>query len=164
MNSRKMVNAQSRAGADTGIVDLGTLVDQLNDLIRTNRGIIEVYQTAGERLENESHSEMLQDSAEQHETFVTELSNLVVSHSGEPVAEADETTILKQAWVTLKSTITEGDAPILSEVAQDAETVVEEYKKAKDEDLPEDVQKVINRQLEEIRQASEKLSNLSETE
>lgn len=161
MNTRKMVNAQSRAGTATGIVELGTLVDQLNDLIKTNRGIIEAYRTSEERLENDSHAELLRDLAEQHETFVTELSNLVVSHSGEPVAEANESTIVKQAWVTLKSTITEGDAPILSEVAQDLETVLEEYKKAKDEDLPDDVQKVVNRQLDEVRQASEKISGLS---
>jgi hypothetical protein len=49
-----MIDAQGRPGIDTGIVDLETLVDQLNDLIRTNRGIIEVYRTATKRLKNDT--------------------------------------------------------------------------------------------------------------
>lgn len=161
MENRNMMNTQGEALADSGTGGTNAIADLLNDLIETNLGIVNVYETAVERLENEGHSEFLQDAAERHRAFATELTNLVVAYSGTPVTRAGGGSLAKQAWVVLKATVTDGDGPILSEVAGDAEKVLEAYGEAMSPDLPVDVRQLIDRHIREARVTHEHLLPLS---
>jgi uncharacterized protein (TIGR02284 family) len=162
MENYKIANAQRQANMNfVETSETNDMIDLLNELIATNRGIVDVYQTAVERLENETNVRLLQANAEQHETFVTELSNLVVSHGGVPVTNADGGSLVKRAWVTLKAAVTEGDGPILTTVAQDANNVLEAYGEAMGMDLPDTVRELIRNHMSEARLAYKKLSALS---
>lgn len=159
---RDMVNAQGRAGTNyIEKSELSAAIELLNELISANRGIIEVYETAVARLENETNIELLQRYAQQHETFVSKLSSMVVNYGGEPETDSSGGSLLKRTWVSLKAAVTEGDGPILAEVAEDAETILEAYREAMGYDLPEDVREIIRKHISQVRVASEKVSALA---
>lgn len=162
MQDKNMVNAQGRAG--TNFVEgsqENTAVRQLNELISANRGLINVYQTAAERLENEPNKALLQSYIEQHEGFLTELSDVVVGLSGRFETDSTTSSLIKRAWVTLKAAVTQGDGPILVEVAQDVESVLDAYGETLSQELPEQASRVIRKQMGETRMTYEKLSGLS---
>jgi uncharacterized protein (TIGR02284 family) len=142
------------------IKEMKVVVDLLNDLIAANLGIVDVYQTAAKHLENEVNIALLYDYAQQHETFVTELGNLVVSYNNTPVTSADSDSLIKQAWVTLKAVVTEGDAPILTAVTRDAEDILAAYREAMRRDLPDDVCNLIRNHMSNARITHKKLALL----
>ena len=148
-------------GAGTGMSGANATTNLLNDLIETNLGIVNVYETAVERLDNESYSEFLQDAATQHRTFAVELSNLVAAYSGKPQTTASAGSTAKKAWVVLKAAFTDGDGPILSEVTQDAEKVLNAYGDALSEQLPDDVREVVDKHVQEARRIHEHLIPMS---
>lgn len=163
MNMYETGNLQAKIEVDTADKNshnINAAIALLNDLIDINRGIINVYETAVARLENETNKDLLQGYAAEHETFVSELSNVVVSLSGQPTTSSSGGNLLKQAWITLKATVTAGDGPILAEVAQDAENVLEAYGEAMGQDLPDDARNVIRQHLSKARLNQEQLSAL----
>jgi uncharacterized protein (TIGR02284 family) len=161
-DNRQTLNAQGRAGMTTiNQSKVNMTVDLLNDLIVTNRGIINIFHTAVERLDDAANAKLLQGYTEQFETFVPELSNMVVKYGGTPATAADGGSLLKQAWVTLKAAVTDGDGAILDEVSQNAAKVLEEYGTAMGEDLPDNVRDLVRRHMSAINLAHEKLSALS---
>jgi len=151
------------AGVQPDVAKQRATADWLNDLITTNRGIVKVYKTAAERLENESSTNLLRDYVEQHESFIVELSNLVVKRGHEPATSTSGSNLVKQAWFTLKASITDGDGPILAEAAKDARNVLDAYEEKTGAGLSDDEQKVIEEQMNELRQNHEELSALSST-
>lgn len=162
MTNYDLGNVQVRAGMN--LVDIGDtniVVDLLNDLIVTNRGIIQIYQTAMVRLENDVNAGLLQSYVDQHKTFLSDLINVVVHYGGDPAEDSTGSSLVKQAWVTLKAALTEGDGPILMVAANDAETVMEAYAEAMSADLPDDARDVIREHMSKTRLAYEKLSALS---
>lgn len=136
-------------------------VDRLNDLIGMNRGLINVYETAAKRLEKYANKQLLRSYAEQHKSYVSALSNIVARYGEEPEANGTGSSLVKQAWVTLKAAVTDGDGPILKEVAQDAETTLKAYGEAMGSNLIDETRKEIRKQMSELRLAQKKLSALS---
>jgi uncharacterized protein (TIGR02284 family) len=161
MDNREMVEGRRQGDMGIGFGEMNSVVDILNDLIAANRGIIDVYQTAAERLEIETFVELLRGFAEQHETFVVELSHLVVRHSGDPVTNANGIGLVKWIWVTLISTLSDGDGLILAEVAQDSRSMLEAYGEAVAADLPDDARGLVRRHMSQVRIAHDKLLSLS---
>lgn len=162
INDRRTINATGQVGSH--YVDRNREndhADLLNDLIETNRGIINVYETASERMENVSNAKLLRDYAAQHKSFVSTLSNIVAGEGKDPETSGTGSSLVKQAWVTLKAAVTEGDGPILSEVAKDAETALEAYVEVMGVNLIDDTREIVRKQMSEVRIAHKKLSALS---
>jgi uncharacterized protein (TIGR02284 family) len=161
MHNRNLLGVQERAAMGDRMSGANAIADLLNDLIETNLGIVNIYETAVERLENDNYSEFLHDAAEKHRTFAAELSNLVAASSGRPETTASAGSTAKRVWVVLKATFTDGDRPILSEVTQDAEKVLEAYGDAMGAELRDDVREVLNRHMREARMTYEQLMSVS---
>jgi len=162
MKNHEMVNAQGRAGTNFVKTDeMKAVIDRLNDLIAADYGVAEVYETAVTRLEDPTNRTLLQDYAKQYKGFAAELANLVVRHDGDPATAADGSSLVQRAWVTLKATVTEGEGPVMTEAADSANHVLEEYMEAMDTDLPDDVRDVVRHHLSAARLTHEKLSGLS---
>lgn len=161
MEGREMVNPKGRVGTKfIDKSDMKIVVETLNDLITDNLAVMHIYQTAVDHLENDENITMLQDYAQQHHTYAKKLTTLVTDYSGEP--ETDEAgSLVKRAWVTLKAAIEQGDGPIISSVAEDAENILESYREALSEDLPDDAHDMIRDHLTGARLAAEKLVALS---
>lgn len=161
MENRNMVGIQDSVATGDGMSGVNAIADLLNNLIETNLGIVNIYETAMERLESDNYSEFLRGAVEQHKTFAIELSNLVAAYSGKPETAASAGSKAKEAWVVLKATFTDGDGPILSEVTQDAEKVLDAYGDAMSMELPDDVRKLLDRHVREARVTHEQLVPLS---
>jgi len=162
METREALNAQGRAG--TVFIEtnkMNTAVEILNGLISDNRDLINVYETAAARLENNANVKLLHNYAEQHERFVTELSNLVVRFSGKPDTSNSGGGLLKQAWVSLKAAVTEGDGPVLAEVSQAAEQILTTYSETMGANIPEEARQLIRNHISDARLAHKKLSAMS---
>ena len=142
--------------------DSDTITEVLNDLITTNRGMIDVYQTAVSQLIDIKNIELLQGFIEMHERFATELSNLIVGYGGTPMTTATTGSMMTRVWVTLKAAFTVGDGSVLAAVTQDAENVLAAYSGAMGAELPDGVREMVRQHLSLARLASEKLSGLSE--
>lgn len=161
METQQTVNAMGRTSTQyMPHNEMNIAIDLLNDLTVTNRSIITIYDTAVTRLEDETNKELLQVYTEQHKTFVTELSNLVVKLGGTPDTGVEGSSLLKRAWMTLKAAVTAGEGPILAEVAQAAEDVLNAYGDVMSHDISDDVRNVIRRHLSEVRLIAEQLSGL----
>lgn len=161
MENRDPLGFQERATTGVGLNGVNAVANLLNDLIETNLGIVNVYETAVERLENESYSEFLQEAAKQHKTFAVELSNIVAAYSGKPQTTASAGSTAKKAWVVLKATFTDGDGPILSEVTRDAEKVLNAYGDAMSTELPDDVREILDKHVQAARRIHEQLIPMS---
>lgn len=156
------VNASGQIGAH--IIEKSeenTIVDLLNSLIAANRGMADVYQTVVNRLENKANAALLQGYAEQHKTFTTKLSNVIVGYSGKPATSGEGRSLFKQAWITLKSAVTQGDDAIWEELVQDAAAIVQTYRDVLDHDLPESVREMVQGQMNELHDAYQKLVALT---
>lgn len=138
--------------------EMNQVIELLNELIASNRSIVQIYETAVPRLETEANNELLQRYAAQHHTYVAELSNLVVSFGGTP--ETHTNAILKRVWLSLKAALSDGDGPILSEVAQAAENILSQYGRAMNESMPDTARDRIRHQMSEIRITVDKLTAL----
>lgn len=141
------------------VSEMNLIIDMFNDLITTNRGMIAVYDTAVNHLNNEAHRTMLQSFKAKHETFVTELSNLVVGYGGTPVENSSN--LVAQATVRLKALFSSGDGPILAAVTEDAEEALNTYGDAISEDMFDDGRDLIRKHMSQIHTMHEKLSALS---
>jgi uncharacterized protein (TIGR02284 family) len=86
---------------------------------------------------------------------------MVVRFSGQPNSSGNSSSLIKQAWVSLKAAVTEGDGPVLAEVAQDAENILIAYGEAMSKDIPEDARQLIRNHISDVRLAHKKLSALS---
>lgn len=158
-----MITNSETAGVN--VVDFDepdNLVTLLNDLILANRAMVNVYYTAIERIENNGNIELLQRFAAKHETWLRELNNLIVQYHGMPTTKTEPGNLLKRAWVSLKATLTDGDGPILTEIAHDSKTLLAAYAEVMgNPSLPEDIREVIRTQMSEVRIICKKLSALS---
>lgn len=135
--------------------EINQVIDLLNELIASNRSIMQIYETAVPRLQTEANNELLQRYAAQHHTYVAELSNLVVSFGGTP--ETHTNAILKRVWLSLKAALSDGDGPIMSEVAQAAENILKQYGRAMNDPMPDTARDHIRHQMSEIRITVDKL-------
>lgn len=159
--NRILVANEGNGGIIKTEIDVSDVVQShLNDLISLNRGIVNVYQTASERVEEKNYAVMLQSYAKQHQNFVIDLINCVVSYSGNPTTTVDAGSIVKQTWISLKAVVTDGDGPILGEVARDTQTVLDAYGETMSAHLPESVRDILRRHISVVRINYEKLSAL----
>jgi uncharacterized protein (TIGR02284 family) len=138
--------------------EINQVIELLNQLIASNRSLVQIYETAVPRLHIEDNDELLQRYAAQHHSYVAELSNLVVSFGGTP--ETHPNAILKRIWVNLKAALSAGDGPIISELAQAAEDILTQYGRAMNESMPDTAYDRIRHQMSEIRITVDKLSAL----
>lgn len=136
-------------------------VDVLNELIALNWDSREGYQAAAEAVENNHYQSILQNYAHQRRCFIMQLSDVLRSHGGEPVASGNLSGTLQRAWINIKSALTEGDAAILAECDRSEAATLESYQQAFDQELPTSVTDVIRHQMTDVRNAYEHIHGLT---
>ena len=161
METRDFMTARGQTGFEPiEPSELNNAIELLNNLITDNRGLVQIYETAVPRLQTEANNELLQRYTAQHHTYITELSNLVVSFGGTPNTDTNGNAMLKQIWISIKSALSDDDGPILKEVAQAAENVLKTYGEAMNEQMPDSARDRVRHQMSEIRITCDKLSAL----
>jgi uncharacterized protein (TIGR02284 family) len=133
----------------------------LNELIAANLGMTNLFETAAEQIEHEDYAQLLRDYAEQHQAFVTELSNLVSSFGGKPVTSSDSSNLIKQAWVAIKASLKLEESDILNEMAQGTENLLTKYGKMMPKKISDGSRDLIRKHMSYIRLTYQKLAALS---
>jgi len=141
--------------------EIRAAIDLMNDLIVINRGMINVYEAAAERFLDEKNTRLIERMIAKHELFVMELSTMIARYGGNPVTNTDLGSFARRIWVTIKAVVSEGDGPILAEVAADANKVLNAYGEAIAADLPDDVHDLVRGHTSMVRINYEKLLSLS---
>ena len=141
--------------------EIRTAIDLMNDLIVINRGMINVYEAASERVLDKKNTRLLEGMIAKHETFVAELGNMISQYGGNPVTNTDLGSFARRIWVTIKAVVSEGDGPVLAEVAADASKALDAYGEATAADLPDDVRALVRGHTSEVRINYEQLLSLS---
>ncbi len=161
METREMVTARGQTNLELADPsEMNNAINLLNGLIDDNRGIVQIYETAVSHLQTEANNDLLQRYAAQHHSFISELSNLVVSFGGAPNTNTNGNAIFKQIWISLKAVLSDGDGPIMKEVAQATENILETYGETMNEAMPDTARNMIRRQMSETRVTCDKLSAL----
>ena len=132
----------------------------LNELIATNIGMISLFESIAEKIEHEDNARLLRDYAEQHQTFVTELSNLVASFGGDPVITSDSSNLIKRAWVSLKASLMLQESDMLVEMAQEVENLLTEYGEMMPKKISDGSRALIRKHMSDIRLTQQKLAAL----
>lgn len=135
-------------------------IELLNELIAENLGISKLFEAASNHMDNEENATLLKGYATQHETFFTELGNLVISRGGQPVTTPDNSNLFKRAWVTLKAALISGDGDILVEMAHNAENLLQEYGEAMSQNINDDARSLIRKHMSATRLACQKIEAL----
>ena len=161
METREMITVRGQTNMEIAERDeLNRAIELLNNLIANNRGLVEIYETAAPRLQTAANNELLQRYAAQHNNYISELSNLIVSYGGTPNTGANSNAVFKKIWISLKAALTAGDGPIMKEAAQAAENILELYSEAMNEAMPDAARNMIRHQMSDTRVTCDKLSAL----
>jgi uncharacterized protein (TIGR02284 family) len=132
----------------------------LNELIEANLGVTNLFEIAVEQIEHEDNAKLLRTYAEQHQTFVTELSNLVAGFGGEPITSPNSSNLVKRAWVTLKGSLMLEESDILDEMAQEVESLLTKYGEMMPKKISDRSRDLIRKHMSTIRLTHKKLSAL----
>ncbi|MFW5824469.1 MAG: DUF2383 domain-containing protein [Marinobacter sp.] len=133
----------------TTVTDSKEVVSDLNDLIELDYDAIAAYQSAIERLENDSYRRKLSEFLKDHQRHIEELSKLVRKEGGTPPDEGDAKKVLTQGKVVLADLA--GDDAILKAMKSNEEQTNSKYEKAVETGYPDPIQTVLQAGLADER-------------
>lgn len=127
------------------------VVSVLNDLIETCRDGEEGFKTCADDIKRPELKTLFQKRARQCGESATELQHLVHQLGGEAETDTSLSADLHRRWVDLKSMITgKDDEAILNECERGEDVAKRSYQKALEQNLPEQVRSVVQRQYEGV--------------
>ncbi|MBZ0291036.1 MAG: PA2169 family four-helix-bundle protein [Anaerolineae bacterium] len=119
---------------------------------------------AVEVVKQPAFASVLREHAREHEEFVKELANIVVSLGGEPANTQDATGDVHHAWLNIRAFKEEGnEAAVIEECVAGEKATLAAYHKALKKSLPDYAEKVIQQQAEQISYALERIRDLRNT-
>jgi len=133
-------------------------------LVETNKDGQEGYQQAAEGVTRSDVKTLFYELGQQRAKFAGELQALVRELGGDPETTSSTVGALHRSWINIKSLVTGKDeAAILSEAERGEDSAVNSYKKALEENLPANVQTVVQAQATEVKVAYDKVKSMLES-
>jgi len=136
-------------------------ISTLNNLIETCKDGQEGFKQAAEGIERSDVKSVFYELGQQRAKFAGELQGLVREMGGDPETTSSTAGALHRGWINIKSVITgKDDAAILNEAERGEDVAVNAYKKALEENLPANVQTVVQQQSTEVKAGHDKVRSL----
>lgn len=124
----------------------------LNDLIATCNDSWEGFGKAAKGVHDDGLRSVLTDISLQRAGFARRLSDEVRKAGGEPAQAGHGGGILHSGWVDLETRLrSKDDHEIRMECANGEEATLKHYERAVDQNLPDDVRLIVERQFNEVQ-------------
>jgi len=134
------------------------LITILNDLIATSNDSWEGFGKAAKGAHDDAFRSWLTDVSLQRAGFARRLSDEVRKAGGEPAQAGHGGGILHPGWVDLETRLrSKDDGEIRRECAEGEEETRRHYERAVDQNLPDDVRLIVERQFNEVQATLQQL-------
>jgi uncharacterized protein (TIGR02284 family) len=143
--------------------DTTSVIENLLETVENGR---KGFAEAAEKLDGDGRSDLaaeMREMSQQRLRMANELRALAAAE-GDPIVDEGNGTVagaMHRSWLALKDALT-GDDPhaVLAAAEQGEDHAVSEYRSALEEDLPESVRSVLQRQAGEVKTAHDRVRSL----
>ncbi len=136
-------------------------ISVLNDLIQTCKDGQEGFQTAAEGVKSTTLKTLFSEFSLQRAQFAGILQQEVNRLGGSPETSGTFSASLHRGWINIKSTVTGKDeSAIVAECERGEDSARDAYQKALKENLPFDVESIVQSQFLEVKQAHDQIRSL----
>jgi len=142
-------------------IDNDEVISTLNNLVETCKDGQDGFRTAAEGVKNSELISLFNTYSQQRGQFASELQNEVRTLGGDPEKTGSTGAALHRGWINIKSTVTGKDeGAVISECERGEDSAVKAYKEALQEDLPANVQAIIETQFTKVKEAHDRIRSL----
>ena len=140
------------------------VVSTLNNLIETCKDGENGFRTAVDGIQKSDLRSLFNSYAQQRAQFAAELQAEVRRLGGDPEQTGSVAATLHRGWINIKSTVTGMDeTAVLAACERGEDPAVKNYEEAMRENLPANVQTVVQRQYISIKEAHDRIRALRDT-
>lgn len=133
------------------------VINTLNDLIELNRDGQNGFQEAAGKIKDPQIKAFCLEQSLSRAKFVGELQSEVRSMGTEPDTTGSIAGALHRGWMDLKSALGGGDHAIVAATESGEDHAVAQYTKALEEPMPAPARAMVERQLQSVKQAHDKV-------
>jgi uncharacterized protein (TIGR02284 family) len=138
--------------------DNDNVISTLNNLIETCKDGENGFRTAADGVKNSELKTLFNTYSQQRAQFAAELQAEVRNLGGDPENTGSVAATLHRGWINIKSTVTgEDEGAVISECERGEDSAVRNYTDALNENLPANVQSIIQRQFTQIKEAHDRI-------
>jgi len=137
------------------------VISTLNNLIETCKDGQEGFRQAAEGVKNSELKTLFGTYSQQRAQFAGELQNEVLRLGGDPEKTSSTVGALHRGWINIKSALTgEDEGAVISECERGEDSAVRNYTEALNDDLPNDVRQIVERQFAQVKEAHDRIRAL----
>ena len=146
-------------------MDNNKVISTLNNLIETCRDGQNGFKEAAENVQSPELKTFFNQVALERAQFVGELQQEVTRLGGDPENTGSTAAAIHRTWMDIKGSLTgRDDHSILNECERGEDSAVDAYKDAiKDENLPNNLRSVVERQFRNIQEVHNRVKQLRDS-
>lgn len=149
--------------SNTGVSN-DDVISTLNGLIETCKDGQQGFADSAEGVESSNLKSFFYETGQQRAQFAGELQSLVRELGGDPENSGSVSGAIHRGWINIKSAVTGKDEKaILNEAERGEDSAVSAYKDALNQNLPANVQSVIQNQYSQVQAAHDKVKALRDS-
>ena len=142
-------------------LDNDEVISTLNNLIETCKDGQNGFRTAAEGVKDTKLTTLFYTCSQQRGQFAAELQNEVRRVGGDPEKTGSTAAVLHRGWINIKSAVTgEDEGAVISECERGEDSAVKSYEEALENNLPADVQMIVERQFLQVKEAHDRIRSL----
>lgn len=145
--------------------DNDNVISTLNNLIETCKDGENGFRTAAEGVKNAELKTLFNTYSQQRAQFAAELQAEVRLLGGDPEKSGSTIATLHRGWINIKSTVTgEDEGAVISECERGEDSAVKNYTEALNENLPANIQAIVERQFTQVKEAHDRIRALEKAD